>query len=156
MSWNWWQAKPGRLGQATVLCASGQIGGANYLGGASPLTVNNTTTFRLPTPPYKSQFLRLCASVVTVPADADGTILARAMKYDAAADAQVTLSADIDLEALVTRELTRVGILSTATPPQLVFNGTSDALEINVVNNSAAIDTQPAGLVFTVAFALLS
>lgn len=155
MTWNLFAPKPGRFGTGTVLCASGQIGGANYLGGATPLTVNDTTVFRLPTPPVKSRFLWLAASVVTVPVDADGSILARAAKYNAATDAQVIVSSDINLETLVTREITRAGLLATATLAAPIFNGSSDSLEVNVVNNSAAIDTQPAGLVFTVAFEVL-
>jgi hypothetical protein len=152
MAYNFFGPRAGSFGTATVLCASGQIGGANYLGGASPLTVNSTTTFRLPTPPFKCRFLSMAVSVVTVPADADGSILARAVKYSASADAQVAVSADVDLEALTTREIGVAAALSTATEAQRIFNGTSDSLEVNVVNNSAAIDTQPAGLVFTCAF----
>lgn len=147
--------KPGSFGRQLITIASGQIGGSNYLGSTTPLTVNNTTTFRLGTPAVKCQLIKLAASQVTVGADADGTILARAMKYDAAADAQVQVSEDIDLEAATTRELQVAAAKASATAAQRVFNGTSDTLEVNVVNNSAAIDTQPAGLVFTAVFEVL-
>lgn len=150
--YNFFGPRPGSFGVATVICASGQIGGANYLGGASPLTANTTTTFSLPTPPFKARFVGMSISTVTVPADADGTILARAVKYNAASDAQVAVSADIDCEALVTREVTTVGPLSTATEAQRTFNGTADSLEVNIVNNSGAINTQPAGMVITCYF----
>lgn len=152
---NYRREKPGAFGTAYVTTASGQIGGANYLGGAAPLTVNSTTTFVMPTPPVKARLKSLAAVTVTVPVDADGTILAKACKYNAATDAQVIIGATLDLEALVTREITVVGALSTATDAQRIFNGTSDSLEINVINNSAAIDTQPAGLIFTALWELL-
>lgn len=142
-----WSPKPGSFGDEPVVFTSGPIGGANYLGGASPLTANNTTIFRLG-PVTRRSFLRGgAASVVTVPADADGTILATIRKYDASAAAAVTLTATLDLEALTTRAGSLFTLLSTVTNEQLTFE-VGDAIEVHVVNNSAAIDTQPAGLVF--------
>lgn len=138
--------KPGYFGAQRLHVNSGQIGGTNFLGGASPLTANTTTIFRLGAPPLSCLFDSFAVSVVTVPADADGTILGYIYKYDASADAAVQISASMNLEALVTREVTRATFLSTATEAQLRLD-TGDALEFHVVNNSAAIDTQPAGLV---------
>lgn len=150
MPYNFFKPKPGRFGVAPVLLNSGQIGGANFLGGATPLTANATTTFRLGgTAGRKCEVSRFGATVVTVPADADGAITAVLQKYDASADAVVVLTGPINLETLVTREETSVPFLSTATDAQLILD-TGDALEVAVVSNSAAIDTQPAGLVFTV------
>lgn len=143
---------PGRYGVEVVLVGSGPIGGTNLIGGASPLTANTTTKFHIPAPGFKCAFLGLKASAVTVPADADGTLLARVAKYDAVANAEVTVSADVNLEALVTREVSRAGKLSTATEAQL-FIQPADTLVVNVVSNSAAIDTQPANLLFTVELA---
>lgn len=147
--------KPGKFGTQYITMQTGQIGGSNMLGSTTPLTANTTTTFRLGGPPVKCRLVKLSASCVTVGADADGTILARAMKYASVGDAASAVSADIDLEALVTREITAVGPLSTASDATRLFNGTGDTLEINVVSNSAAIDTQPAGLVFTALFEVL-
>lgn len=150
MVYNFFKPKPGRFGVAPVLLNSGQIGGANYLGGASPLTANAATVFRLGgTAGRKCMISRFGATVVTVPADADGTITAVLQKYDASANAAVALTGPIDLIALVTREETSVGLLSSLTAAQATFD-TGDALEVVVTNDSAAIDTQPAGLVFTV------
>lgn len=146
---NYFRPKPGRFGVATVLLNSGQIGGTNYLGGTSPLTANDTTIFQLGgTAGRKCRVSRLGATVVTVPADADGTILAKLVKYDASANATVDVTGNLDLEALVTREESFVAYLATATDAALTLEA-GDALEIHVVNNSAAINTQPAGLVFT-------
>jgi hypothetical protein len=146
--------KPGNFGRQLIALTSGQIGGANYLGGASPLTVNSTTTFRLGALPVRCRFIKLGASQVTVVSDADGTVLARAMRYSAAGDAAAAISADIDLEAGTTREQQTAGQISTATEAGVTFEA-GDTCEINVVNNSAAIDTQPAGLVFAALFEVL-
>jgi hypothetical protein len=140
--------KPGRFGVMPVQVRTGQIGGANFLGGASPLTANATTIFRLGgTAGRRCQVSRFGATAVTVPADADGTIVATLRKYDASADSAVTLTANLDLETLVTREESSIPYLSTVSEADLTLD-TGDALEIHVVSNSAAIDTQPAGLVF--------
>lgn len=148
MPLNFFAPKPGRFGVASTLVQTGQIGGANFLGGASPLTANTTTIFRMGgTAGRKCRVSRLGATVVTVPADADGAITAVLVKYDASANTTVTLTGAINLEALVTREETSVAVLGTLTDAQLTLD-TGDALEIHVVNDSAAIDTQPAGLVF--------
>ena len=150
MGLNFFAPKPGRVGVAPVFAKTGQIGGTKFLGGTSPRTANSTTIFRLGGfGGRRVQFSQLGATVVTVPADADGTILATAVKYDASADAAVTLSQNLDLEALVTREESFANPIATLTDAQITLD-VGDALEIHVVNNSAAINTQPAGLVFTV------
>lgn len=155
MPLNFFRPKPGSFGVETVSIRSGQIGPANFLGGASPLTANATTIFRLGglgAGTYR--FLGAGASALTIPADSDGTILATVQKYNAAGDAAVTLTGNIDLEALVTRKETTASPLSTLTEAQITINP-GDTIEVAVVNNSAAIDTQPAGLVFTATFARL-
>lgn len=147
---NFFKPKPGRFGIQPVLLQSGPIGGANFLGGATPLTANASTTFRLGgTAGRRMQFSRFGASVVTVPADADGTITAILQKYNAVTDATVTLTPTIDLEALVTREQASVGWLASLTEAGATLTP-DDTLEVVVSSDSAAIDTQPAGLVFTV------
>lgn len=141
---------PGRFGVLPNYIRTGQIGGTNFLGGASPLTANQTTIFRLGgMAGRKCLVSRLGATTVTVPNDADGTILAKLVKYDASADAGVDLTDNLNLEALVTREESFVNRLSTATDAQLMLD-VGDALEVHVVSNTASIDTQPAGLVFVV------
>ena len=148
--YNFFKPKPGRFGVAPVLVNTGQIGGADYLGGATPLTANASTTFPLGgTAGRRVLVSRFGASVVTVPADADGTITAILQKYNAVTDGTVTLTGTIDLIALVTREQTSIPLLASVTPAQATL-GPNDTLEIVVSSDSAAIDTQPAGLVFTV------
>lgn len=149
MGLNFFAPKPGRFGVIPAFAKTGQIGGTNFLGGATPLTANATTIFRLGGfGGRRVRFSQLGATVVTVPADADGTILATAVKYDASANSTVTLSANLDLEALVTREESFANPLGTLTDAEITLD-VGDTLEIHVVNNSAAINTQPAGLVFT-------
>jgi hypothetical protein len=151
---NYPRQKPGAFGRQLIALQVGPIGPADYLGGAAPLTVNDTTIFRGGAVPVRCRFLKLGASQTTVVADADGTVLARAMKYDAGDDAATAVSSDIDLEAGTAREQQTAGQLSTATEATLTFDA-GDTLEINVVNNSAAINTQPAGLVFVALFEVL-
>lgn len=142
------RAEPsGRFGTLPQLLSTGPIGGANYLGGASPLTANDTTIFPLGAVPVKSMASKLTARALQVPADADGTILAYLFKYDASANAAVQLTGALDLEALVTREGAVAELLSTLTPEEATLE-VGDCLEVHVVNNSAAINTQPTGLVF--------
>jgi hypothetical protein len=144
---NHFKPQPGRFGTELITLVCGPIGPADYLGGAAPLTANATTTFRLGPVPRKCVFARLAASATTVPADADGTIVATAFKYDAATNAQVQISGAINLETLITREGSTANQYSSATEAGLTLQ-VGDTVEVNVVNNSAGIDTQPAGLVF--------
>lgn len=139
--------KAGRFGVQPVVVGLGPIGPANYLGGAAPLTVNDTTIFRLGSAAggRPAVFAGGSVSCTTVPADADGTIVGTFVRYRAASDDTVTLTANVNLEALVTREATAVVPLATLTEAERTF-AAGDTLEFHVVNNSAAIDTQPAGL----------
>jgi hypothetical protein len=147
MPLNFFAPRPGRFGTMPCYVRSGQIGGANFLGGATPLTANMTTIFRLGGLAGRTaMFSGFGATTVTVPADADGAITAAVYKFRASDNTAVKLSADIDLEALVTREETTAKALGISDADLTLVAG--DALEIHVVSNSAAIDTQPAGLVF--------
>lgn len=145
---NYPMQRPGSYGVQRVFVPTGQIGGTNFLGGATPLTANATTIFRLGSIGRRAVIGRLTAVTVTVPADADGTILATLRKYDASADAAVTISQNLDLEALVTREAGSANPITSLSDVDLTLD-VGDALEVHVVSNSAAIDTQPAGLIFT-------
>jgi hypothetical protein len=145
---NYFQPKPGNFGVMRAFVQTGEIGPANFLGGATPLTANQTTIFRLGSIGRKAIIQRLTAVTVTVPADADGAITATLVKYDNSADDVVTITTGLNLETLVTREATSVNPISTLTDAQLMLDA-GDALEVHVVNNSAAINTQPAGLIFT-------
>lgn len=109
---------------------------------ASPVTANTTVYHRLATPPRGAYFAGGAISSVVVASDADGTCLVALCKYDASAAAYVALTTDINLESLTTligQALTRIATLTVA---QLTFD-TGDSLVLRVVNNSAAVDTQP-------------
>ena len=94
------------------------------------LTANNTTIFKIPSPYRRCVFVRGAVSVTQVPVDGDGTILGTFRKYDASADAAVTLTGNIDLETLVTREVSYADPSSSATlstqiaTPTFTDNGT--------------------------------
>lgn len=143
--------RPGEFGTELLSVAIGPIGGTNNIGGATPLTANNTTTYRLGGLGRLAQIAQVVTSTTTVPADADGTILATVFKYNAVTDAQVAVTSAIDLETLTTREGRVTLPLATASDAALTF-GNNDTVEIAVVNNSAAINTQPVDLWFRVFF----
>lgn len=84
-----------------------------------------------------------------IPADADGTLLLNILKYDASANADVTLVGSYDLEALTVGESERLPFNSGVTDAQRTLDP-GDLLHFTIVSNSAAIDTQAAGGAVTV------
>lgn len=120
-----------------------------YLAGfnIADLTANATTRVDLGCAPSVSHVERVVCSQSTLVADADGTVLATLKKYDASADASVTLSAALDLEAMTASEGSPFVLTSTLTDAQLQMDD-GDVLYVDVVNNSAAINTQPVNLRF--------
>jgi len=146
---------PGRYNTEIIYKSLGGIGGTNFLGGASPLTANATTTFYLGSFHRVCAFLRFSVVALTVPVDADGTILARLMVVATDGTTRRQVSEDINLEALTAKASTKsdrkAGISDAANTLKV-----GETLEVDVVNNTASIDTQPAQLVFTVECALIS
>lgn len=79
-----------------------------------------------------------------VPSDADGTLLLNALVYDASEAGDDTIVSSQDLETLITvanksYELT----LATETSENELTVAAGDSLRFTLVNNSAAIDTNP-------------
>lgn len=142
----------GRYGVDPVFIRMGPIGGTNNIGGATPLTANATTTFKLGGFHRKVAFLRFSVSLGTLPVDADGTVLARMRKNRAGTI--TTVSSDISLEGMTANVSEKAGVLSTVTDAGRVFLE-GDTVEVDIVNNSAAIDTQPATMYLVGEFALL-
>lgn len=136
MAYNHFRPKPGRYGTHPQFIT---------VQPTPTLTANNTTIFKIPSPYRRCIFTRGCISVTQVPVDGDGTILGTFKKYDASADAAVSLTSTVDLEALVTREVSKLDPVSTATNAQLTLDD-GDQIEFHVVNNSAGINTQPTDL----------
>lgn len=122
------------------------------------LTANTTNTFFLATPPGKYFIYRASFTVNQVPVDADGTILATFKKWDGVAGAGVALNTAAqgsattgDLESAVAKNTHQVPLLATLTDAQrTILNLHGDSLYVEVVSNSAAIDTQPTNLGFSV------
>jgi hypothetical protein len=106
---NFFSPKPGRLG---VL--------PNVLVGRCARVIGDTTTtqYSFGGHPAKCYINRAIVSALVVPASTSGTILATLQKYDAVANSAVTLTANIDLEALTANEGTAVPMLSTLTEAQ--------------------------------------
>lgn len=135
-----WNPRVGRLGTMIAFTQSGIIG----TGGLN-LTANATTTYRIPTPAVRCAIARLAISAGGIASDADGTILATINKRDNVNAANVPLTAATSLEVdfiTVANTVYRVPILTTLTDGQKIFQ-VGDQLYVDIVNNSAAIDTQP-------------
>lgn len=112
---------------------------------AGTVTANTTTTHRGPAIPSLSYLAKAIVSCSTVGADADGTILLTLKKYDASANAAVTLSSAFDLETLTANEGALLTILSTLTDEQRRLD-VGDTLFFEIVSNSAAFNTAPVGI----------
>lgn len=134
MPYNIFAPTPGRLG---VL--------PNLLVGRCDAAIGNntTTTYSFGSHPAKCYINRAVVSAGTVPASTSGTILGVIQKYDASANAAVTLTADVDLEALTAKEGTAVALLSTLTDAQRTLD-TGDTLQFVVTTDNtvttAAVD----------------
>jgi hypothetical protein len=123
---NFFAPKPGRLG---VL--------PNVVTGRCVRAIGNTTTtqYNFGGHPAKCYINRAIVSALVVPASSGGTILATLRKYDAVANADVTLTGNIDLEALTANEGTAVSLLSTLTEAQQTLLP-GDTLRFVVVTTS--------------------
>lgn len=137
---------PGRYGSEIVILSRHA--------GANPLTANATTAIKFGGLHRRAVFLRITASAGTVPADADGTILARGVITATDGTANRDVSADIDLESL-TANVTKAADRKAGLADSAVVIKPGETFRVNVVNNSAAIDTQPVDLVVTAEFALI-
>lgn len=115
------------------------------------ITANTTTHVHVPKPARRAYLVGLTAHCSTVGVDADGTILATAKRYDFSATADVTCSSAKDIEAMVAFKAELFSLLGGTT--QLFAK--EDLLRVAFVNNSAAIDTQPANGYLVAEWALL-
>jgi len=98
---------------------------------------------------FRVEVLSVGFSVVTVPVDADGTILCDIEWVDdSAGDAKANLKAGVDLEAL-TVDVYNAGWLGS----QILDPG--DSINLEFTNNSAAIDTAALGLIAFVEYRVL-
>jgi len=104
---------------------------------------NTTTTYSFGSHPAVCLINRAVVSAGTVPAATSGTILGVIKKYDASANAAVTLTDNVDLEALTANEGTAVALISTLTEVERTLD-TGDTLQFVVTTNNtvttAAVD----------------
>ena len=134
MPYNIFAPTPGRLG---VL--------PNLLVGRCDAAIGNstTTTYSFGGHPAKCVINRAVVSAGTVPASTSGTILAVLQKYDASANTAVTLTDNVDLEALTAKEGTAVTLLTTLTDAEKLLD-TGDTVQFVVTTNNtvttAAVD----------------
>lgn len=84
------------------------------------------------------------AGCVTIPIDADGTLLLNIKKYDASAGSAVTISSGFNLESLVAGKVDQIPVNAGVTDSQRILDY-GDFLYAEIVSNSAAIDTAMVG-----------
>lgn len=112
------------------------------------LTANVTNTKSIGGLVRPARIHSIVVSTRTVPVDADGTLVTTVKKRDKSAAANVTLTdGTLNLETLVANEAQAITLASTLTDDQRTLDA-GDTLFVEIVSNSAAIDTQPADLTF--------
>lgn len=123
------------------------------------IVANDVTQIIMPVPGRKARFNRLIIQQGgTVAVDADGTILAVAYKGQVVSPT-IDLTASYNLETGSVLQTYVADPASGLTEAERTFEAASsaggDTLTVSVTSNSAAIDTQPVGLVFIAEFDLL-
>lgn len=149
MPYNFFRPKSGRFGVHPAVI--------QFQFPATPFTVNTTVTYQIPTPPGRLSYLRAAMQCTTVGADADGTMVARIFRRQASDDVRTQLNADFNVEGLVTRERKQLVIATGLKDAQRVVKdpgtGSGDTIEVDLVSNSAAIETQPTNLMISIEMA---
>lgn len=144
--------RPGRFGVELNWEASTPIGT-----GGLALTANTTTTYRVPTPIRRCWIESISILCGTVGLDSDGTILGTVFRRDNANAANIALTAATSFEVDFLTANTKVfpvALLSTLTDTQRICQA-GDIVYVDIVNNSAAIDTQPVQNFVQIEFAIL-
>ena len=134
---NYFSPKAGRFGVMPVV--------VSLHAGTNPLTVNVTTSIHLPTPSGKFVLLGGSIYVSTLAADSDGTILAQITRRKADGDADVVLTEQINMETMTLLERSEFVLTKPPGSSDNIFLS-GDTIKLEVVNNSAAINTQPVNL----------
>lgn len=144
--------RPGRYGVMLDVKVSTVIGT-----GGLALTANTTTTYRVSTPVRRSWIESISILNGTVGLDSDGTILATVFHRDNVGSSNIALTAATSLEVdflAANNKVFSVPLLTTLTDAQRICQP-GDTVYVDVVNNSAAIDTQPIQNLVQVEFCIL-
>lgn len=121
--------------------------------GANPFTANSTVTVAIPAPAGKSFPLRAYVSSTTVGSDADGTLTVQLRRRKASDDSDVALTEAYNIEGLTTKERYEMAFAAVSDNNRIFL--AADIAEVDLVSNSAAIDTQPTELTMVVEWAVL-
>ena len=132
MAYNIFAPKPGRLGVFPVPLTSGRINTGTLAAG--------TQTHTIGAMPAKCYINRATVSAGTYPTAASSCV-ARLIKYDSTANAAVTLTADLDINAKTAREGIALALTTTLTDAQRTLNP-GDTLEFEIVT-VGAVSVQP-------------
>ena len=113
---------------------------------------NSTATVQLPCPYSKCLLVRAAVYATTIPVDADGTCTYQLIKREGAGNSDDNVSAAIDFEGATALEMKDIPLTGTITDRTFL---NIDIFEVDLVNNSGAIDTDAVGLVFVLEFVLV-
>lgn len=140
--------RPGNFGIIPAWLPSDLIGGTANIGSTTPMTANATVVYPIGCPARPSYFNGGNVMIqTTLPIDADGTCLAYLAKYDVSAAAYVVLTGSVDLETATSVLLQpQYFVPATGLTEAQAFFDDQDWVALQLVSNSAAIDTQLAGL----------
>jgi hypothetical protein len=114
------------------------------------LTANTTTRITVSSAIRKAIIARITAYAATLVVDSDGTVLATVKKFNQATNTTTSLTAAFDLEVanMTALKPANIPLLTTLTDSQLTV-AEGEIIVVDIVNNSAAIDTQPKELTFS-------
>jgi hypothetical protein len=113
---------------------------------------NSSATIQLPCPYSKCRLVRAGVYATTIPIDADGTCTYQLVKREGATDTDDAVSAAIDFEGETALEMRNIPLSGTITDRTFL---NIDIFEVDLVNDSVAIDTDAVGLVFVLEFVLV-
>ena len=137
---NYFSPKSGRFGVMPVV--------VSLHAGSNPLTANTTTSSHLDTPYGKFVLLGGTIYVSTLAADSDGTILAQITRRVAVGNGDKVLTAQIDMETMTLLERSAFVLTDPPGASDNIFLP-GDTIKLEVVNDSASINTQPANLLIS-------
>lgn len=132
---DYFRPKPGRFGISSTMMHGRAQGN---------ITASGDTEHNFGASPAKAFVNAAVVSADVVPVGG-GTITAILRKYDASANAYVTLTSAVDLEALTAKEGTALSFISTLTQAQRTLD-TGDTL-VFLITASGTVTTQPDDLV---------
>ena len=112
---------------------------------------NATTTIQLPCPYSKCQLIRAAVYADTIIADSDGVATYQLIKREGAGNSDDPISAAVNFEGATVKEMVNVELTGTVADRTFL---NLEVLEIDLVSDSAAINTDAVGFTVILEFVL--